>query len=463
MGREPDDVALEAAMSRTKMSNADAAWLHMDRPTNLMIITSAMWFDEPVDWDRMQAVVTERMLDRYPRFRQRPEESGVHLGDLHVGRLHWVDDHDFDIDRHLIRHTLPAPGGDAELQDYVSAVMGQPLPYDRPLWEIHLVDGFKGGSATVTRIHHSVADGISLARVLLSLTDELADAAGVSDEEVEHPGLVEQFVAGARGLASEALTAATDPAELKRLVELGYSGAKALGKLLFVPPDHRTVLKGRMGVHKYARWATTCSLADVKRAGRAHGATVNDVLVSCTAGALHRYLEHRDSLVDDVRAFVPFNLRPLDQPVPTSLGNEFGLVFLDLPVGRSDPVARLAETKKRMDAIKDSPEGPVSYGVLSVIGMTPVQMEKYIVDVFGLKGSLVLTNVPGPREPVSLAGTRVAGVLPWVPQSGAVSMGVSIFSYAGNVTVGINVDARLVPDPDVLLAGFDRELTALGG
>jgi hypothetical protein len=126
-------------------------------------------------------------------------------------------------------------------------------------------------------------------------------------------------------------------------------------------------------------------------------------------------------------------------------------------------VARLAETKKRMDAIKDSPEGPVSYGVLNVIGMTPAQMEKYIIDVFGLKGSLVLTNVPGPREPVSLAGTRVTGVLPWVPQSGAVSMGVSIFSYAGKVTVGINVDARLVPDPDVLLAGFDRELTALGG
>jgi hypothetical protein len=162
-----------------------------------------------------------------------------------------------------------------------------------------------------------------------------------------------------------------------------------------------------------------------------------------------------------VHALVPFNLRPLDQPLPRELGNRFGLVLLGLPVGIEEPVARLAEVKRRMDAIKASHEGALAFGILGLIGRTPVQLEERLIDFFSAKGSMVLTNVPGPRRRLSLAGTPLGGVLVWAPCSGSVGMSVSVFSYAGDVTVGFLADAGLVPEPQLLANGFRRELLAM--
>ncbi|HET8951874.1 MAG TPA: WSD1 family O-acyltransferase [Solirubrobacteraceae bacterium] len=117
---------------------------------------------------------------------------------------------------------------------------------------------------------------------------------------------------------------------------------------------------------------------------------------------------------------------------------------------------------RRMDAIKHSPEGPLSYAILGLIGSTPVPVEQRLIGVFTPKTTAVMTNVPGPREPVYFAGSRVAGVLGWVPAAGEIGMGVSIFSYAGAVTVGLQVDAGLVPDPQPILDAFGEELAALG-
>ena len=158
---------------------------------------------------------------------------------------------------------------------------------------------------------------------------------------------------------------------------------------------------------------------------------------------------------------MPFNLRPLDRPLPRELGNRFGLVLLGLPVGIEDPLARLAEVKRRMDAIKDSHEGVLAYGILGLMGRTPAQLEERLIDFFTAKGSMVLTNVPGPRKRLSLAGTPLGGVLVWAPCSGSVGMSVSVFSYAGKVTVGFLTDAGLVPDPQALADGFREELLAL--
>jgi hypothetical protein len=114
-----------------------------------------------------------------------------------------------------------------------------------------------------------------------------------------------------------------------------------------------------------------------------------------------------------------------------------------------------------MDSIKHSPEGAVSYGILGLIGMTPPQIERRLVDLFASKSTLVLTNVPGPRQPVYFAGTRVAGIIPWVPAGGSIGLGVSIFSYDGKVTVGVRGDAGLVPDPDAIIRAFTREFEQL--
>lgn len=451
-------------MARNRMSNADAAWLHMDRASNLMIINAVMWFDEPVDWQRLRELLTERLVDPYPRFRQRPDDRRAP-----VGALYWQDDPDFDLERHLIHVQLPAPGDRAALHGYISDQVSQPLDRDRPLWQAHLIDGYEGGAAVYARIHHAVADGVSLVRLLLSLTDEQPDTPLFSAPQPDEPtGLVrraQRLVTDAAQttgqLVHEGFEVLTHPSKVIDLVQLAFRGTRAVGKTLLTPPDYRTVLKGRMGPAKHVLWSTPVLLEDVKAIGRESGATVNDVLCAAVTGALHRYLDEHDDLVPDLRAFVPFNLRPLDEPIPRELGNRFGIVFLSLPVGEHDRAARLAEVKRRMDAIKASPEGVVGYGVLTVTGMTPVQIERVIVDVFGAKGSLVLTNVAGPRQDVFLAGTRLAGFMGWVPATGGIALGISIFSYRGEITVGIYADARLIPDPEALVEAFDDEVAAM--
>ncbi|HET8754901.1 MAG TPA: wax ester/triacylglycerol synthase domain-containing protein, partial [Solirubrobacteraceae bacterium] len=144
------------------MARADAAWLHMDRPTNLMVINSVLWFDEPVDWDAYTAVIRDRLLARFDRFRQRPVEgpTGPHWEDVEV-----------DLELHVHHVALPAPGDRRALETFVSDRAAMPLDRSRPLWEVYLIDGFGDGAAVLTRMHHCIADGITLARVMLTLTD----------------------------------------------------------------------------------------------------------------------------------------------------------------------------------------------------------------------------------------------------------------------------------------------------
>jgi diacylglycerol O-acyltransferase / wax synthase len=228
-----------------------------------------------------------------------------------------------------------------------------------------------------------------------------------------------------------------------------------------LPPDPPTVFKGELGRRKVAAWSSPVPLADFKAIGQAFGATVNDVLVAAATGALRRYLEKRGEPVAGVaiRASVPVNLRPPDQS--HKLGNAFGLVFLTLPVGIADPVRRLNAIKREMDELKRSPDALVAYGVLSVLGVTPVEVESLGLRFFGSKATAVLTNVPGPREPLYLGGRKIADVMFWVPQSGRLGMGISILSYAGGVMLGVATDEGLVPDPDKIVAGFEREFAAL--
>ncbi len=455
-----------------RMSHADAAWLHMDQPTNLMVITGVLWFDQPPDWEGVRETIRQRLVSRFPRFRQRVVEGRAPLSGPH-----WEDDPRFDLDLHLHRVALPAPGDRAALQAFVADLMASPLDRSKPLWQFQLVDGYGDGAALVGRIHHCIADGIALGRVLLSLTDESPDA-GIAppDDERARPGprggpLGAFFrpaagaVAVARGaagaVAHETIEVGKHPSHLLDLASSGRADAEALGKVLFKGADPPTPLKGHLGVAQRVAWSSPIPLEEVKAIGHETGTTVNDVLLTAVAGALRRYLSGRGGSVEELTALVPFNLRPLDQPLPRDLGNRFGLVFLALPVGIEDRRRRLDEVHRRMEEIKHSPEGAVSYGVLDAIGRTPVQIEKLLVDLIATKGSAVMTNVPGPRQPVYMAGTPVSGVLVWAPCSGGVSMSVAIFSYAGEVTVGLMVDAGLVPDPEAIVSAFEREIGAL--
>lgn len=440
------------------MSTADAAWLRMDRPTNLMVVNSVLWFDEPVDWDACRATFLERIVAPFDRFRQRA------VGGLPLTGPCWADDPDFDPDLHFHHVALPAPHDRRALEDFIGDRIATTLDRSRPLWEVYLIDDYGPGSAILVRIHHSVADGAALTRVMLSLTDgDDAAGPGIADGS-GHAGPLAGLAPIARAagaLAHEGIETLLHPRHARKIAEAAAGDAQTLAKLLLPAADPRTAIKGEQHVAHRVAWSDPVDLWRVRRAGRAHRATVNDVLVAAVAGAVGGFLREQGDEVEEVHALVPFNLRPLDQPLPRELGNQFGLVLLGLPVGIAEPVARLTEVKRRMDAIKDSHEGALSYGILGLMGRTPVQVEQRLIDFFTAKGSMVLTNVPGPRRPLSLAGTPLKGVLVWAPCSGSVGMSVSVFSYANKVTVGFLTDAGLVPEPQDLADAFRADLLAL--
>jgi len=422
------------------MASADAAWLHMDRPINLMVINSVLWFHQPVDWDAYTAVVAERLVACFDRFRQRPVEG--------VTGPHW-EDVEVDLALHIHRVALPAPGDRRVLEAFVSDRVATPLDRSRPLWEVYLIDGYGEGAAVLTRMHHCIADGIALARVMLTLTD-----GGTDDGFVSSQG-------GGLSIGTLAHVAIDVVRHPRHTLSTVLEDAQTVGKLTLPVFDPRSAIKGEQRAAHRVAWSDPIDLWRVKRAARALGATVNDILVSAVTGAVAGRLRSSGAAPDEVHALVPFNLRPLDAPLPRELGNRFGLVVLGLPVGIDDAVERTAEVKRRMDAIKRGHEGAISYGILELMGRTPSAVEALLIDYFSAKGSMVLTNVPGPRHRLTVAGTPLAGVLVWAPCSGSIAMSVSVFSYAGKVTVGFFTDAGLVPDPGALADATRAEALAL--
>jgi diacylglycerol O-acyltransferase / wax synthase len=449
----------------SEMSAIDAAWLRMDRPTNLAIITSVMWLAGPPDWEAVEELLRERLIDRFPRFSQRAVEPRIP-----IGMPRWEDDPSFEMKRHVHRHRLPAPGDQAALEAFTGTLQSTPLDHDKPLWSVHLVDGFGDGAAIVWRIQHCIVDGISLARVLLSLSDH-APEAGIAPYAKQHtPPLgaaagyaVPAVLAGRRlatAIARETRDAVAHPGGLLRGRVAGID-TLSLAKIARTGADTPTVLKGPLGVPQRTSWTTPMSLDDVKQIGRPTGATVNDVALAALAGALRDHLAARGSLVEEIRAYMPFNLRPLDEPIPRELGNLFGLVFVRLPIGVAARGERLACVQRRTTEIKRSGEGRVIYEGLSVMGVWPRPNERLWVDFFSAKATLVVSNIVGPHEPIRLAGVTVRGMLIMAPRSGSVGLGVTIFSYNGRLTIGVNADTGLVPDPSELMRGIVAELHAL--
>jgi diacylglycerol O-acyltransferase len=453
-------------MAAEIFTGVDAAWLHIDRPTNLAMIAGVMMLDTPLERARLIELIHHRLLI-YDRFRQRVREPLLGLG-----MPRWEFDPHFDIDYHVPRVQLPAPGGQVELQQLVGDLMSKPFDRRHPLWQFYYVENYQGGCAIVPRLHHCIADGLALVQVLLSMTDAQPDAAlarPASTDQAQasrsgfHPlrpftQLIDTASAAARLVTREAMLNLSEPARVTQAVSLGALTVNAASKLLLTSPDQKTIINGKCGVEKRVAWSVPIPLGDVVRVGRVLHGTVNDVLLTAAAGALRRYMEKRGQDVTgvNVRAMVPVSVRAgndLDR-----LGNQFGLILLSLPVGVRDLTKRLQVLKRRMDDIKGTPEAWVAFGVLSAMGLTPHQIEKLIIDFFAAKVSAVMTNVPGPRKPIYLAGQRLRGLMFWVPRAGDIGLGLSILSYAGEVHVGIATDAGLMPDPQAIVDEFQAEI-----
>ena len=448
---------------REAMSRVDTAWLRMERATNLMMITSVMMFEESMDIDRLKRMVKTRFL-AYPRFRQKTVDSPA-------GAV-WEDDADFDLDWHVRLSALPGRAGKRELERFVSLQASTPLDKTKPLWQFHLVEKYGGGSALVTRIHHCYADGMALVQVMLSMTDTSREAKKGSDlskawlngdgkQVAQRVGAIDRYMKLGGQMLEKGLDFYRDPGLATVVAKEGGEIARELAVALSLSDDPDTILRGRLGVSKRVAWAEPLDLEEVKAIGRAFDCTVNDVLMASAAGALRSYMIDRGEMVDGltIRATVPVNLRPLEHA--KKLGNHFGLVFLELPVGEDNPVRRLERVADCMCKLKTSRQAIVSYGLLAALGMAPAGLQRTFLELFSRKATAVATNVPGPHMPLYLAGCTVREMMFWVPQTGSIGLGLSILSYNGKVHFGLIGDAKLVPDPDAIIRRFRPEFEKL--
>ncbi len=448
---------------REAMSRVDTAWLRMERPTNPMMITGVLMFAEAMSLERLKRVVKQRFL-AYRRFRQKAVDTPAGAS--------WRTDPNFNLDWHVQPAALPGRGDKRALERFVSQLASSPLSHDRPLWQFHLVENYNGGSALIARIHHSYADGIALVQVLLSLTDTQADAGNDTElprawlkqdhaDVARRVGAVDRYMQLGSKVVEKGMDFYRDPGLAAVLAKEGGEIARELLHALALSDDPPSLLRGRLGVSKRVAWAEPLDLEEVKAVGRACDCTVNDVLMATAAGALRSYMIERGERVDGMtlRATVPVNLRPLEHA--RKLGNHFGLVFLDLPVGEGNPIRRLERVAECMRNLKNSRQAIVAYGLLAALGMAPAAVQGLALELFSRKATAVATNVPGPQQPLYLAGCMLKEMMFWVPQTGSIGIGISILSYNSRVHFGLIADGRLIPDPDAVISRFGAEFEKL--
>jgi WS/DGAT/MGAT family acyltransferase len=419
----------------------------MDNDVNLMMIVGVWLLTPAVSLDAVRRRVADKLL-KYPRFRQRVHHDAVGAS--------WVEDEHFDLNHHVAPVLLRREAGQTErqaLQALCATLATEPLDARHPLWQFLLVEDYEGGCALVARIHHCIADGIALISVMQSITDGGIDP---PRRRRRHPAPDADTDWLADGVA-RSLDVLSNPQQLMASVDMVRTGYKVLhdvAAMALLPDDSPTLLKGKPMGRKAVAWSEPLPLDAVKAVGKALNCSVNDVLLSCAAGAIGQYLH---ALGDnpagkEIRAMVPVNLRPLDKA--WQLGNRFGLAPLTLPVGIANPVERVYDVHRRMAELKGSYQPLLAFAVLSLTGLLIKPAQDAVLGMFAKKTTAVMTNVPGPTEPLRFCGSTLRQSLFWVPASGDVGVGVSILSYAGGVQFGLITDQALCPDPQRVIDGF---------
>jgi len=397
------------------MSSADHAWLRMDCPENLVVIHLAFVFEGVLSLAAVRENLETRLLP-FHQFTHRVKRGWL--------RSRWVADEGFRIERHLGEMHLADGSGAKELKAWMSGEACKPLADDRPLWLATLVHGVDGHSALVMRVHHSLADGVSLMDLISGMTD-ISEGA--------------HFVEPAR--ASERLA-------LTPLVMLRHAtGVLAdAATMLFMRRDKRSRLKGQPGRHKSVAWSDALSLAATRDIAHRHGATVNDVMLAVISGTLRRHLQAQGEAHIDapVRTVIPMNMRPQGQS--HLLGNQFGLVGLELPVHVADPLERLRAVRDGMTVLKQGFQGQLALALVRFAGLLPKPLQQMVLGIFSRRCTVIVTNVIGPAEPRSVDGVRMDELMLCVPQGMTVGVGVSIVSYNDTVRIGFLVDNKLMPD-----------------
>jgi diacylglycerol O-acyltransferase / wax synthase len=465
----------DRALRAERMSRVDTAWLRMDNDVNLMMIVGVWLLTPAITLAALRERIESRLL-KYERFRQKSVADAMGAS--------WVPDEAFDIGQHVVSARLQPRPGESErhaLQRLCGELATTPLDPRRPLWQFHLIDHYEGGSALVARVHHCIGDGIALISVMMSITDGGADPPQrrkkSGDDDTHEPDWLSDAVlkpitdltlkainmyGSGMGKSMEMLAHPSQP--LLGSMDMARSGLKVVNDvaaLAIMPNDSPTLLKGKPGGKKVVAWSEPMPLDAVKSVGKGLGCTVNDVLLSCVAGAIGRHLHARgqDPEGKEIRAMVPVNLRPLDKA--WQLGNRFGLAPLVLPIGIDNPVERVFAVRKRMDDLKGSYQPLLAFAVLSVSGLFIKPVQDAVLGMFAKKATAVMTNVPGPAVPLKFCGSTLRQTMFWVPASGDIGVGVSILSYGGGVQFGLITDQQLCPEPQDIIDRFEPEFEKL--
>jgi diacylglycerol O-acyltransferase / wax synthase len=446
-----------------KMSALDASFLDLEDAVSHLHIGSVCIFEGPTPAaEELRSMVLGK-LPRVPRYRQVARSVP-----FSVGRPVWLDDQHFNLDYHLRRTGLAAPGGEEELRRLVGRVMSQQLDRAKPLWEMWVVEALDAERwALISKVHHCMVDGVAGTE----LTDALMDT-----EPIPTPALTDSWTPRpvpawgallARGLGDtlfipwQVVSAVPGPSAF---LQRGGEAARGLLRMRGVTvPTPRSSLNGPVGPHRRWSWARA-QLADIKQVRTALGGTVNDVVLACVSGGFRRLLRSRGESVErPVRSLVPVSVRSADEH--GTYNNRVSAMFAELPVGIDDGVARLRSITAQMADLKRSHEAVAGEVLTSLSGFAAPMLlalgERLATRLPQRNVNTVTTNVPGPQYPLYACGRRMLEAFPYVPLGGHVRVGVAIYSYNGACTFGVTADYDAAPDVDVLCDGIEESLADL--
>jgi WS/DGAT/MGAT family acyltransferase len=460
------------------LSGLDAAFLSLETPSAHMHIMGVSIVDPstlsdsvyPTFYDRVRALFEAR-IHLIPPFRRRV--VNVPFG-LNVPA--WIDDPDFDLDYHVQRAALPAPGGPKELEAFAASVASRPLDRNKPLWEAYVVEGLEHGhQAFIAKIHHSLIDGVAGVSIIQSLFDfeegaPLVPAADAPDT------FSPQAVPGETEMLTRAvLSLGTQPRKLVRAVTRSVPGLvravrrardEALNVALPLTAP-RLTMNRKITAHRVISFASV-PLADVKAVKDALGLTVNDVVLAVNAGALRQYLQSRSELPDTpLVAAIPTSVRAADDQ---GFGNRVSSMFASLPVELSDPLDRVNTVAESMSGAKGvheeiSDTTLADWAELVAPALFSRAMRTYsrlrIGERLRPAINVVVSNVPGPPFPLYFAGARLVALHPLGPIFDDAGLNVTVMSYLDHIDFGFIGCRELLPDIDDLAAAIPDALSEL--
>ncbi len=456
-----------------RMTALDAAFYNLERTGQLLHVAGVYTVEGPLDFERMRADLAARM-HLIPRYTERALPVPLNLA-----HPTWEPDPHFDIRHHVLRHTLRPPGDHTQLVNLVSRLFAQPLHRERPLWELHQIDGWRGNRSVIfCKVHHAMIDGVSGVQLLGVLFDPTPTPQPVPPPErvAEAPplptptmqvvrALREGMRAGRAGVRALA-AAVRDPRPV--LHELGQA-SDAFAELVRIAMSHvpATPFNGHVSTLRRVAW-TTFPLNEVKAVKNRLGGTVNDVVLATISAALRAYLERRECNPDrvELRAMLPVNVRRPEEHL--QLGNRVSMLVAPLPVGIFDPLERFRQVRTATAQLKERGQAARMTRLVELLELLPPAFQWPIawLQVQAPPVNTVCTNVPGPPVSLYVQGQRLEALVPVVPLAQGMGMAFAILSYADTLTIGVTVDPALVPDSDVvsdlLDAGFD-ELRRVAG